>query len=471
VPITKVERLEGNNVKLTVTASAEDVDKAITEAYARLGAKLRVPGFRKGKAPRPVVDNFVGREHVLAEATEELVNSQYPLAIDAESLRPIESPEMDGLDTVEAGKEYTFVAQIELRPELTLSGSEPVAIEMPPHDVAESEIQLHLDNMRDRFATLKPVEGRGVAANDFVLLSFTGYVDGETYDGNQVDKYLYEMNHGLMPKEFDDGILGIEAGGETTVEFDIPDTSSNPDFVGKKARFDVVVHEIKEKSLPELNDEFATLMGGFDTVEDMRKDLVDRLQVQKSMTYDRDKERMVRIELAKRLKGDVPESMITARANSMMRDFHEMLESREITLESYMEMLGVDFATIQSDITAQAASSVHEDLALEALFRARKMEVTDADVDEEVASVADATESTPEESRKRWEQLGLMPVLREQIMHRKAVLWLMETAEVTEVEPAGEGEKPAEGTKKTAKKKAAPKAKKAAAETDQTSEE
>lgn len=457
---TTAERLEGNLVKLTVTVPAADVDAAIASTYKRLSSKMRIPGFRPGKAPRPVLDNMLGKDYVLHEATEEVVNTSYPAALDAELLRPIESPEVEDLDSIEPGKDYTYSAEIEVRPELTLSSADDFSVVLPSREATQKEIDLQLEASRERFATLEPVEDRGVEAEDFVLISFTGTVDGEGYEGNEVDKYLYEMNRGLMPDEFDAGIMGMKPGEERHIEFDIPDTSSNPEFVGKKAGFDVTVHEIKAKKLPEVDADFASNVGGFDSVEEMVADLKKRIDVQKSQSYDRTKERAVREQLAMRLEGEVPESMVVSRQSTMMRDFLQMLESRGMDIARYLEATGVGMDVLEADIAAQAAQSVREELALEALFRAKGMEVTDADLDEELATIATATETSPEEARKRWEELGLMAVVFEQITHRKASEWLLDNVTVTE-ETEDEADAPVEGTKKAAPKKKAAAKKKA----------
>ena len=450
---TSVERLEGTSTKLTVTVPADEVDQAISVAYAALGAKIRVPGFRKGRAPRSVVDNYVGRDHVLAEATEELVNTTYPRAIDAENLRTVDAPEIEDLDTVAPGSEFTYIAQIELRPEFTLSSIDGISVTVPAKSASDAEIEQQIDITRDRFASLEPICDRGLEANDFALISFTGYVDGEPYEGNEVDKYLYEMGQGLMPAEFDAGVLGLEAGGTTHIEFDIPDTSSNPEFVGKVAQFDVTVHEVKAKVLPALDEEFASNVGGFDSMDELRADLHQRMDAQKLLSYNRDTERALRAELAKRLEGEAPEAMVKQRTGTMMRDFVTMLEGRKMTMDQYFEATGVTPQVVESDIAAQAAQSVAEDLALEALFRARGMEVAPEDIDAELADIAEGTETSPEDARKRWEDMGLMPVVVEQIMHRKAVEWLMDNATVIEAPEGVESssaEKPAK--KKTAKK-------------------
>jgi len=466
---TSVERLEGISVKLTVTVPADQVDAAIERAYKAVSGKVKIPGFRPGKAPRPMIDSMIGREYVLQEATEDVVNTSYPQALDAEELRPIESPEMGELPSVEPGTDFTYSAEIDVRPELPLSSADDFVVSLPSPEVAQRDIDAQIDVARERYTTLEPVDDRGVEAEDFVLLSFVGTVDGEPYEGNEVDKYLYEMSRGMMPSEFDAGIIGAKPGEERSVEFVIPETSSNEEFVGKTAGFAITVHEIKAKRLPEVDDEFASNMG-FESITEMREDLTTRLGHQAQLNHLRAKESGLRELAAARLEGDVPQAMITARAASMTRDFFSMLESRQITIEDYFARSGITMDMLEADMAKQGEQTVREDLALEALFRAKGMEITAEDIDAELKEIADTTSTTLEAARKRWEDAGLMAVLREQVMHRKATGWLMENSEVTILEPEADDSDVAEGTKKTAPKKKAP-AKKKAEKAPETTEE
>jgi len=416
-----------------------------------------------------MIDSMIGRDYVLQEATEEVVNKTYPMALDAEELRPIESPVMEELAAVEPGTDYTYTAEIDIRPELTVTDATSFTVAAPSPEASQHDIDLQMNSARERFATLEPVEDRGVEVEDFVLLSFVGTVDGEPYEGNEVDKYLYEMSRGMMPAEFDAGIIGAKPGDVRTVEFEIPDTTSNPDYVGKTAGFTITVHEIKAKKLPEVDDEFASNMG-FESVEEMHADLKKRLDLQAEADHLRSKERALRELAASRLEGEVPEAMTVSRSASMMRDFLSMLETREITVEQYLNGTGITMDMLEADMAKQGEQSVREDLALEAIFRAQGMEVTAEDIDKELQEVAEMTNSTPDEARKRWEDLGLMSVVREQIIHHKVVAWLMENAEVTVAEPETGDEVPAEGTKKSAPKKKAPAKKKATQAPDTTEE-
>ena len=430
---TSVEPLEGNHIKLTVTVPAEEVDGAIAKAYESVGKKVRIPGFRKGHAPRQVVDNYMGKEHVLSEATEGLVDSTYPTAIDAENLRPIASPDVEEVAIVVPGEAYTYVADVEIRPELTLTHIDGIAVTVPPKDVTDAQIDEQVEVARERFASLEPVEDRPVAATDFALISFVGDVDGESYEGNEVDKYLYELGKGQMPPEFDEGLIGMSAGDEKRIEFTIPETSSNEEYVGKIAGFQVTVHEIKAKVLPEVDDEFAVSVGGYDDVAAMRQDLRIRLQASQTLQHERAKEEALKAQLAERLEGEVPESMVRTKTGQLMRDFQNMLDERGMTVEAYVAAIGAPIEALEADINNQAAQVVKEELALEALFRMEGMEISDEDVREEIATMISGNESV-DDMLARWTENGLLPIVREQIVQQRAVRWLLENGTITETD-------------------------------------
>ncbi len=453
---TTVERLEGNLVRLTVTIPAADVDAAIEKAYRDVAGKLHIPGFRPGKAPRAIIDSHVGPEAVLAEAQEEIVDNSYAVAIDAEGLRPIESPDMGELDGLVKGESFTYAAEIAVRPELALTSSDDLKVQAGSKTTTEAELDAEIENVRERFATVETSEGP-VAADDFVLLSFVGTVDGESYDGNTVDKYLFEMGRGLMPAEFDAALIGASAGDSVVAEFAIPDTSANEEFVGKQARFEITVHEVKAKIMPALNDEFAASVGGFDTLGEMRDDMRRKLDESKALGHMRRVELLARELIASRLDGEVPEAMIKQRTSSMTRDFFESLQERNITLPDYAQATGVEIAQIQADISEQAALRVKEELALEALFRAKGLEITDADFDEAVLEIAGGDQDAVAQTLENLREAGATPIVKESIVHHKALEWLLANVELLDDEPAADA--PAE--KKA--KKAAPKRKSAKA--------
>jgi trigger factor len=434
---TSVEPLEGSLVKLTVTVPAADVDKAIAQQYAGVAQQVRIPGFRKGKAPRPMIDRYVGRERVLADAQQELIERTYTDAVDAEHLRPIDQPDLGELSGIVEGEDYTYVAEVPVRPELTLTGDwQHMKVTVGPKEVSDADVDLQLKRVADRFASLVPIEERGIQVGDFALISFTGDVDGEAYEGNTVDKFLYETGAGQMPPEFDDAMVGARAGDTVTATFTVPENSSAADFVGKTATFHITVHEVKSKTLPEFDDEFATTAGGFDTMEQMRADVRMRLEATRELEYSRELEHAARLALVEHVEGEVPEPMVRSRRDNMVRDFFSNLEERGISLQDYVQASGVDPEQITKDITEEAESRVRQELALEALFRAEGMEITDEDVDAELEDLATSSEKSAADLREQWEGAGVLEVIKEEVKHRKAADWLLAHVEIVERTPA-----------------------------------
>ncbi|MFA5843270.1 MAG: trigger factor [Coriobacteriia bacterium] len=455
---TTIERLEGDAVAVDITVSAVDVDAAITAAYSEAASKYRFQGFRPGKAPRPVIDAQFGRDRLLADALETLVSDAYPLALDANDLRPIDRPDFGDLEGMEAGKDYSFRMTVHLKPEHALSGLDDMTVTVPPSKASDREVEAQIAYNRERYATLAPVSGRGVAAGDFALISFVGTVDGEPYEGNTLDKYLYELGRGIMPKEFDDGLIGVEAGAEAHIEFPIPDSSAIAEFVGRTAVFDVTVHEVKEKVLPPLDDEYAGNVGGFETIDEYRADVRTKLDESKSAGYLQMVEREARALLAQRLQGDAPDAMVTSRTDRLFQDFFENLKERGMSIEEYVRATGVPAEQVKADVEREARMQIREELALEALFRAQGMTITDEELDAEIEQIAASSKGAPERLKERLRESGTLPLVREEIMHRMAVRWLMEHITIVEQEPStGAEEAPAAKTKKKApaKKKSA----------------
>lgn len=430
---TSIERLDGGRAAITVTVPATEVDEAVAAAYKAIGAKLRIPGFRPGKAPHPVIDTHVGREAVLADAQEEIVSDSYGRAVSELDVRTVGQPDVGELEMIEPGADFTYTAEVALRPELTLTDASDFAVTVPTKTATDREVDAQIEQVRERFATLEAVE-RPVGENDFALISFVGTVDGESYDGNTVDKYLYELGRGMMPAEFDAALVGTEAGGSTVAEFAIPDTTSNEEFTGKQARFEIEVHEVKAKVLPELDDEFAASAGGFDTFDEYRADVREKLDVTKMAAHGREVENAVLAELASRLEGEVPQELVDSRANSMAREFFENLQERGLSPAEYMQMAGITSESLEADMHTQADRAIREELGLEALFAAQGFEVTAEDLRDSVREIAGGDTAAAEELERDLARNGALPLVKEQISHRRALKWLMDNAEVTEEE-------------------------------------
>jgi len=449
---SSVEKLEGNRVRITVTHSAEEVREAVADAYGRIARKVKLPGFRPGKAPRPIIDTQVGRDSVLAEALEELIERSYPKALDEHRLRPMGRPDTGELSQLAEDEDYAYTAEVDVRPELALSSIEGLQAAVPPSKTTDAEIDAQIDYLRDRFASLDVVEDRGVADGDYALLSFTGTVDGQPAEDLTVDKYLYEVGRGIMPHQFDEGLMGAKTGASVHIEFEVPETAANTDYVGKPAAFDVEVHEIKAKKLPEANDELAATVAGFETITELREDIRTKLDENKATAHGRLVERGAREALSARLEGDVPDQLVEARTGSMTEEFFDSLREQGMSIEDYTESTGVSAEQIHGDVSREAALRVRDELALEALFRQAGLEYSEEDLEREVESIATAEKVPVARMRERLVDTGVIAYLRERLVHRAATRWLMDNVEIIEEGPdAPEAE--AKPKKKAAAKK------------------
>lgn len=449
---SSVEKLEGNLVRITVTHSADEVREAVADAYGRVARKVKLPGFRPGKAPRPIIDTQVGRDSVLAEALEEIIERSYPKALDEHRLRPMDRPDTGELAQLAEDEDYTFTAEVAVRPELVLASIEGLKAAVPPSKTTDAEIDAQIDYLRDRFATLEVVEDRGVAESDYSLLSFSGTVDGAPAEDLTVDKYLYEVGRGIMPPQFDEGLIGAKTGASVHIEFEVPETAANTEYVGKPAAFDVEVHEIKAKKLPDADDELAATVAGFESITELREDIRTKLDENKAAAHGRLVERGAREALSSRLEGEVPDKLVEARTGSMTEEFFDSLREQGMSIEDYTESTGVSQEQIYGDVAREASLRVRDELALEALFRQAGLEYTEEDLDREVEKLATAEKIPVPRMRERLVDTGVIAYLRERLVHKAATRWLMDNVEIIE-EGADAPKAEAKPKKKAAAKK------------------
>lgn len=426
---TNVETVEDSRSKLTVTVEASKVDEAVKAAFKKLAKEVRIPGFRPGKAPRKMLEQAIGTDYVLSQAAEDLINETYAIALDQEGLRVMGEAKFEDPEDLKEGNDFVYSVVVETRPTFSLSATD-IAIKMPPRETTEAEIDAQVEDSRERLAGLEPVEDRAVEADDFVMISFTSTLDGEDYEGSSIDKYMYELGRGYMPKDFEDALIGAKPGDKVVAEFEVEDTGTNSEYAGKTLHFDIDVHEIKQKVLPEVNDEFA-VSAGFENLEDMRKEIKEYIDSQKKQSYDRVMDERLVSELAAKLEGEVPEALIQSRKASMKREFENMLKERNIEFDQYLAMSQIDAEQYDADLEAQAHIATTNDLALEALAAAQKLEATEDDIAAEFVEIADALKMSVEAARTKWEEFGLNTSLKDEVARKKALAWLRENAQVT----------------------------------------
>ena len=445
---TSAERLENNVVEVSVTVDAKAVDKAIADTYKELAKKYRFPGFRPGKAPRPVIDNNIGKDAVLGQATEALVNEAAPKVLEAEDIVAIGDPNFADVQPVVAGEDYSFKVRYTVRPELTLSSYEPVEITLPSEEATEAEITAQIDTFRGYLGKYEDIEGRAVEADDFVYIKVKG---GENLEKINFENRLYHLGQGQMPEGFDKGLIGMNPTETKTVEFELPQA---PVAEGEEA-------PEAQIAKAELTDEFAKNNFGFDDVEAMRAAIAKEIGQQKKQALPQLKENRVTGKLAERLEGDPTPAYMQTIFQELGQNFLMQLGNQGTNLDNWLAANGISQNQFMADLQHQASDIARESLALDALVREQGLEATDADVEEEFkkAGVPDW-----EAAKAEFEADGRLPAIRVSIRRNKAIDWLLNSAVVTisdePAEAAEAEEKPAEEApkKKTTRKRTTKKA-------------
>lgn len=456
---TKVEALQDNRTKVTVTVDAKDIDARIKKTYKDFAHKYNFPGFRKGKAPRPIIDNALGKDAVLATVTDDLVNGSYPLAIDDCGLYPVSKPEFDETDLVEGGKPFSFSFTVAVKPELELSGYDPVEIKLPAEGASDKDVDDQIDALREHYYSFEDCSAATkVKADSHIDLAMKATDDkGEEIPSLTTENRPYSLGGNLFPSEFDEQLVGLKKGQTTTFSIDMPD---DPPIMlaalsGKTSKidFEVEVKVVKKKILPEVTDEWVKETIGFDDVASMRSTIADSIAQQKSAMMPRIKENAVLVAVAERLEGEAPESMREEAESTLIQDFFQQLQSQNMSFDLYLAQQGMTPDQFKEDVKLQAADIAAQDLALDAWARHFGLEATEEDV---LAEFAKSGAEKPEALKAEWRENGQLHLVRQGVSRTKAVMDLMEKAVVTEVEPGAQDEK-----KKPAKKASSKKAAKA----------
>lgn len=406
----------------TVTIEAAEVDAVIKKSYKEAAKKYRFPGFRAGKAPRAVIDSMLGAEAVLAQATNELIGSSEPKVLNELDIVPVKEGKYENIDLVKDHEDYTYSVEFTLRPTAELSSYDPVEIEMPPAEVTEGEIDAQVDMLMGYHATFEDVE-RPVAESDYVSADIKNIKNAEALAG---EGRMIALGSGNLPKAFDEGLLGMNIG-------DTKEISWTPEAEGaEEAAVEVTVKSVRERKVPELTDDFAKTSFGFDNIEAMRDAVKIELEADKTSKLPGLKENRVVSKLAERLDLEkVDEDYEQSVFSELGQNFLQSLSSRGMSLDTWLQASGLSSEQFIADLHHQADDVARESLALDALARELKIEVTEEDVDAEFerAGVED-----PAAAKASFIAEGRIPAVRDSIRRAKAVDWLVENAKVTEVD-------------------------------------
>ena len=431
-----VEKQDNNTVKVTVTVPAKDVDAKVNQVYRELAGKYNFPGFRKGKAPRGVINNAIGKDAVLAQVTEDVVNDAYPQAVEAKRLFPVGSPNFADPDPVVPGSDFTFEFTVGLKPEIELDSYEPVEIELPMKEATETEIADQLASLTRHFETYENAPSdEPISADNYADIEMKATKeDGSEIGTLTTDARFFVPGGGLFSSDFDEQLFGLKKGEEKKFTLEVPEDEKSvllSDLAGQSVDFEVKVSVVKNKEVPELTDELVKEKLGYDTVEDLRNEISESITSQKTSMIPRLKENACAAKLVARVSAEIPESMAEEAESELLQDFFTQLQQQGISFDSYLASRGIDSDQFKEDIKLQAADEAKQQLALDAWARNAGIEVTDEDVTLEFER---AGLDDPKKTEAEWRKSGRLYLIREGIQRRKAMEDVMEKAKVTEVD-------------------------------------
>ena len=422
-----VERVE-NEATLKITAPAAEVNAGYKKAVQKIADQANIPGFRKGKAPRAIIEMHYGKEAVKQEAFEIVANKAYSEALDQEKLIPVSDPKVEE-STFEEGKDMELTIKVTLKPEPELGEYKGLHVEKNEVEVTDEQVDAQIKDMMGRDAKMVVAEeGAVIEKGDFAIIDFAGTVDGEPFSGGEGKGYPLEVGSNSFIPGFEDQLVGLSKGDSTDVEVTFPEDYFVKDLAGKEAIFKVNIQDVKRKELPELNDEYVASKTDFKTVEELRANYKERMQKAAEANAKAEYEHEL-IDLAvANAKFSVPEIMIEDKISQMVEEMKMSLESRKMSLDMYMQYTGLDMAKIRENQRPVAEENVKTDLVLDAIAKAEDIQVDMADVDAEIAAISAQHGASPEEVKKIIKGNGTMGLLLANILRRKAAHVVIDSA-------------------------------------------
>ena len=422
-----VERVE-NEATLKITAPAAEVNAGYKKAVQKIADQANIPGFRKGKAPRAIIEMHYGKEAVKQEAFEIVANKAYSEALDQEKLIPVSDPKVEE-STFEEGKDMELTIKVTLKPEPELGEYKGLHVEKKEVEVTDDQVDAQIKDMMGRDAKMVVAEeGAVIEKGDFAIIDFAGTVDGEPFSGGEGKGYPLEVGSNSFIPGFEDQLVGLSKGDSTDVEVTFPEDYFVKDLAGKEAIFKVNIQDVKRKELPELNDEYVASKTDFKTVEELRANYKERMQkaaeANAKAEYEHD---LIDLAVAN-AKFSVPEIMIEDKISQMVEEMKMSLESRKMSLDMYMQYTGLDMAKIRENQRPVAEENVKTDLVLDAIAKAEDIQVDMADVDAEIAAISAQHGASPEEVKKIIKGNGTMGLLLANILRRKAAHVVIDSA-------------------------------------------
>ena len=384
----QVEKLEKNMAKLTIEVSAEELEKAIEKVYQKQKKNISVPGFRKGKVPRAMVEKMYGKEVFYEDAANEVIPAAYEKAYDECGENIVSTPKIE-VTQIEAGKPFIFTAEVALKPEVTLGAYKGIEVDKVEAAVSDEEVDAEIERERERNARSVSVSDRAVQDKDQTVIDFEGFVDGVAFEGGKGENYPLTIGSGAFIPGFEEQLIGKNIGEECDVNVTFPEDYHADNLAGKPAVFKVTVKEIKEKVLPELDDEFAAEVSEFDTLAEYKEDVKKNLTEKREKDVKNAKEDAVVDAIIANATMDIPEAMIETQQRQMVQEFAQNIQMQGLSIDQYFQFTGLTAEKMMEQVKPQAEKRIKSRLVLEAVAKAENIVASEEDFEEEIAKMAE----------------------------------------------------------------------------------
>ncbi len=421
----KWEKTEINTGVLAIEVESEKVDRALDRAFKTVVQKINVPGFRKGKVPRKIFESRFGVASLYQDALDILLPEAYSAAVIETKIEPVDRPNIDIIQ-MEVGKPLIFNATVIVKPEVTLGVYEGVTYEDQTFEVTEEKEQEELERIRNGHAELHVIEDEAAVLKDVLVMDFKGYVDGEAFEGGEAENYQIELGSGTFVPGFEDQLIGVKAGEDKEIQITFPEDYHVKSLAGKPAKFDVHVHDVKRRVLPELDDDFVRDISEFDTLEEYKSHLREDLAHRAQHEHEHYVQDVVVSKVVEEATVEIPAVMIEQEIDQQVRDFETRMEQQGVPLDAYLEFTGTTKEELRGQFREDAGRRVKTSLVLEAIAKAQGLTVTQEDVDLEIQKVADSVRMDFENTKRLLQSRDPQFLsFAESIITTKAVDWLV----------------------------------------------
>ena len=426
----QVEKSEKNTAKLTIEVPAEKFDAAVKNAYNKNKGRFNIPGFRKGKAPFEMIKKMYGAGVFYEDAVNEVIDATYPDAAKESGLEIVSRPEIS-VEQIEEGKNLIYTAEVAVKPEVTLGEYKGVEVQKVKADVTDADIEAELNIVREKNSRLITVEDRGVENGDQVTIDFDGYVDGKRFDGGKGEDYPLVIGSHTFIDTFEEQLIGKTTGEECEVNVTFPEEYHVEELKNKPAVFKVTVKEIQRKELPEVNDEFASEVSDFDTLEEYKKDIAEKVKTEKEQAAKTENENRVVEKVVENASMEIPDQMVNEQVAGMVNDYARRLESQGIPFKQYCEITGMTADKLGEQMRPQARKRIKTRLTLEAVVKAENITASEEEVEKQFDQMAETYKMEKEQIKNMFgeEQLNQ---LKEDLAVQAAVDFLVAEAKLAD---------------------------------------